>query len=96
MYFDIDDNFAYKVDDGSVFDIEVEYCAMTGVNGFWGMLNRDSNCFMELRYDSKITSTYTGNVFGTGQDGKRGTGIAEWKTAKMTVDNAHNAVLIVV
>ena len=89
LYFDIDDNFAHKVDDGSVFDFEIEYCAQQGVNGFWGMLNRDSNGFVELRYDSKITSTYTGNVFGTGQEGKRGTGIAEWKTAKMTVDNAY-------
>lgn len=92
LYFDIDDNFAHKVDDGSVFDFEIEYCAQQGVNGFWGMLNRDSNGYMELRYDSKITSTYTGNVFGTGQHGIQRTGqssTAEWKTAKMTVDNAY-------
>lgn len=92
LYFDIDDSFAYKVDDGSVFDFEIEYCAMTGVNGFWGMLSRDSNGFMEFRYDSTITSTYTGGVFGTGLEGYREPGsatVAEWKTAKMTVDNAY-------
>ena len=92
LYFDIDDNFAHKVDDGSVFDFEIEYCALQGVNGFWGMLNRDSNGFMELRYDSKITSTYTGRVFGTGQEGIKNEGqssTSEWKTAKMTVDNAY-------
>ena len=92
LYFDLDDNFAYKVDDGSVFDFEIEYCALQGVNGFWGMLNRDSNAFMELRYDSKITSTYTGGVFGTGQEGIERKGlpsIADWKTARMTVDNAY-------
>ena len=91
LYFDIDDSFAYKVDDGSVFDFEIEYTALTGVNGFWGMLNRDSNGFMEFRYDSIITSTYTGGVFGTGLEGYEGSAgtMAEWKTAKMTVDNAY-------
>ena len=92
LYFDIDDSFAYKVDDGSVFDFEIEYTALTGVNGFWGMLNRDSNGFMEFRYDSTITSTYTGGVFGTGLEGYESSAygtMAEWKTAKMTVDNAY-------
>ena len=55
MYFDIDDSFAYMVDDGSTFDFEFEYSS-------------ENNGFFEWRYDAWQNSSYFGKVIHLGKE----------------------------
>ena len=55
LYFDFDDNFAHEVNDGSVFDIEIEYYS-------------EENGFFAFEYDSVITEAVRGAAVETGND----------------------------
>lgn len=55
MYLDIDDGFAYMVDDGSTFDFEFEYSS-------------ENNAFFEWRYDAWQDTSYFGKVIEVGKE----------------------------
>lgn len=55
VYFDIDDSFAYMVDDGSTFDFEFEYSS-------------EANGFFEWRYDAWQDTAYFGKVIEIGKE----------------------------
>lgn len=55
VYFNFDNNFAYQVSDGSVFDIEVTYYS-------------ENNAYFEFVYDSVITESTRGKFTEVGND----------------------------
>ena len=55
VYFNFDNDFAYQVSDGSVFDFEITYFS-------------ENNAYFELQYDSVITEAACGELTEVGND----------------------------